>query len=99
MAVDRRARDLEQVGDPLDGVIPRIVELLGMAGLVGRQLRASSPCSSAGAGSGETIASICDDELSLKFGKDGEHPEHRAPFHGRGVDALLKNDQPHTPFS
>jgi len=37
VAVDRGARDLEQIGDALDGVVPGVVELLGVLGLVGGQ--------------------------------------------------------------
>jgi hypothetical protein len=31
----------------------------------------------------------------MEFGEDGEHPEHRAAFGCRGVDALLDHVQPH----
>ena len=43
MAVDRGARDLKQIGDALDGVVPCVVELLGVVGLVGGDFGASSP--------------------------------------------------------
>ncbi|MGY4542622.1 hypothetical protein ACVWY0_002546 [Arthrobacter sp. UYNi723] len=42
MAVDRGARDLKQIGDALNGVVPGVVELLGVVGLVGGELGASS---------------------------------------------------------
>jgi len=36
--------------------------------------------------------------LDPQFGENGEHPEHRPPFRGRGVDALLKDAQPYSSF-
>jgi hypothetical protein len=89
---------LKQVGNALNGVIPCVVELLGVVGLIGGELRASSSGSSAGAGGREAVTGVGDDEFSLEFGEDGEHPEHRPTFRCRGVDALLEDTQSHTAF-
>lgn len=78
------------LGDALDRMGPRVVELLGVVSLVGGELRASSYCSPAGADRGEP-AGVGDDELSVEFGQDGKHFEHRTSFRGRGVDALLED--------
>lgn len=64
---------------------------LGMVVLVGVRFERLPPASPAGAGSGESVAGVGDDEFSLEFGQDGEHSEHRTSFRGRGVDALLED--------
>ncbi|MEC5179926.1 hypothetical protein RCH07_001267 [Arthrobacter sp. CG_A4] len=61
MTVVLGAWDLKQVGDALNGVVPGVVELLGVVGLVGGEFGASSSGSSAGA-------------TSTKQGSDGEPP-------------------------
>ncbi len=99
VAVDGGTRNLERVGDPLDGVFPCIVELLGMGGLIGGELPTSPSCFSAGPGRSEAAAGICGNEFALEFSENREHSAHRPTFRGRGVDGLLKYDQPYTPFS
>ena len=48
---------------------------------------------SARACSGESVARVGDDQLTLELGEDGEHPEHCSPFSRRGVDAVLDHVQ------
>ncbi len=99
VSVDRGARNLEQVGDALDGVFSCVVELLGVVGLIGGKFRASSSSSSSGAGCREAIAGVSDDEFSLEFGKDREHTEYRPSFRRGGIDALLEDAQSNTTIS
>ncbi len=80
MPIDGGARDREDVGDALDRMGPRVVELLGVVSLVEGELRAPASGSPAGAGGGESVAGVGDDEFSLEFGQDGEHSEHRTSF-------------------
>ena len=51
------------------------------------------PVASAGAGGGESVAGVGDDQLALELGEDGEHPEHRAALGRRGVDPLFGDVQ------
>ncbi|XAS68698.1 hypothetical protein V3C33_05235 [Micrococcaceae bacterium Sec5.7] len=69
MAVDRGARDLKQIGNALNGVVPGVVELLGVVGLVRGEFGASSSGSSADPGGREAVAGVGDDEFSLEFGE------------------------------
>ncbi|MET3143281.1 UNVERIFIED_ORG: hypothetical protein ABIB13_003012 [Arthrobacter sp. UYEF2] len=98
MPVDRGSRDLQEVCDALDCVISRVVELLRVVRLVRCEFGASAACSTAGAGGREAVPGVGDDEFSLEFSENGKHPEHRPPFRGRGVDALLEDTQSHTTF-
>jgi hypothetical protein len=56
------------------------------------------PCGR-GAGGGESVAGVGDDPLALEFGEHGEHPEHRAAFGCRGVDALFDDVQADAAFA
>lgn len=93
VVVDGGAGDAEEVGDLLDGLLPRVVELLGEGGLVGCEAGASAADAAAGAGGGEAVAGVGDDQFALELGEDGEHAEHGAAFDGGGVDALLDDVQ------
>ena len=82
----------------MHGVVAGVVELLGVAGLLRGEFGASAVFSSAGAGCCESVAGVGDDEFSLKFCQDGEHPEHGSAFGGAGVDALLEHAQADSSF-
>jgi hypothetical protein len=91
--VDGRARDAEEVGDFLDGAFAGVVKLLGVGDLFGVEPGWTAAFASAGAGGGESVACVGDDQLALEFGEQGEHAEQRAAFSRRGVDALLDDVQ------
>jgi hypothetical protein len=63
--VDGGAGNAEEVGDLLNGALTRVVELLGERDLLGVEPRSAAALTSAGAGSGESVAGIGDDELAL----------------------------------
>jgi hypothetical protein len=76
-----------------------LVELLREGDLLWVELRAPAALAAAGAGCGEPVARVSDDELALELGEDGEHPEHGAAFCGGGVDALLDDVQADAAFA
>ena len=93
MPVDGGSGHAEQVTDLLDSVLASVVELLCKSHLLGGQPRPAAARPAASSRGSEPIASIRDDQLTLKLGQDGQHPEHRTPLGGRRIDALLDDVQ------
>ncbi len=99
MSVDGGSRYFEDVCDLLHGFLSGVVQVLGDCDLVGVEFGSSSACASACSSCGESVAGVGDDEFSLQFGEDGEHPEHGAAFDAAGVDALFYDAQPYAAFA
>ena len=99
MAVDGGARDVEDVGDLLDGALAGIVELLRESDLFWVEPGTPATLAASGAGGGEPVARVSDDELALELGEHGEHPEHRATFRCGAVDALLDDVETDAAFA
>ncbi len=93
VSVHRRPGHAEHVGDLLDGLLPLVVEPLGEHGLVDGEARPAPADPAAGPCGGESVVGVRHDQLALELSEYGQHPEHRAALHGRGVDALLDDVQ------
>lgn len=86
--------DVEGLRDLLDGVLAAVVHLLGLVELALGEFGFAAADPAAGAGGGQAVEGVGDDELALEFGQHGQHAEHGAALHGGGVDALLDHVQP-----
>jgi hypothetical protein len=91
--VDGCAGHAEEVSDLPDGVVTGVVELLCEGDLLGVEPGPAAAPATASARGGESVAGVGEDQLALELGEDGEHPEHRATFGRRRIDALLGDVQ------
>ena len=89
-AVHRRSRHAEQVSDLLDGLLPRVIQLLRQRRLIRCQPRPTAADPATRACRGQAVYRVRHDQLTLQFGQNRQHPEHRSALHRRGVDALLE---------
>jgi hypothetical protein len=80
----------------LDSVVAGVVELLRERDLLRVEPGPAPALTSASACRSESVAGVSEDQLALELGEDGQHPEHRATFGRRRVDALLGDVQTDT---
>jgi hypothetical protein len=69
VSIDGCPRDAEEVRDLLDSTVPGVIQLVSEYALLGIEPRSPAAFAAAGASGGQTVTSVCDDELALQFGQ------------------------------